>query len=151
MISNWNQIDTWVKSNYSKPLDKEILNAAYSADKIAPFKSAFLIPNIKEREKEQASLRAKSKEIADNKWQTVLTVGDGTCLLHALLLSTSSTYRKIPPADRSAVGIAFRQGPILDLFSGIDDNGVRYPPSHILSKEYIRGSYNFLTRYLYDE
>jgi hypothetical protein len=144
MISNWDQIDTWVKSNYSKILDKERISRASDDDKIAPFKSAFLIPNIKEREKEQASLRAKSKEIADNNWQSVQTVGDGTCLLHALLLSTSSTYRKIPSADRSAVGIAFRQGPILDLFSGVDDNGVRYPPSHILSKEYIRGSYNFL-------
>jgi hypothetical protein len=42
-------------------------------------------------------------------FKKVTTVGDGTCLVHAYLTSTSALYRSIPYAEKSAVGMEVRR------------------------------------------
>ena len=44
-------------------------------------------------------------------WQTVLTIGDGSCLIHAFLLALSPTYRKLQndANNKGAVGSIFRK------------------------------------------
>ena len=48
------------------------------------------------------------KKILENKWTVAKTVGDGTCLVHSILQSTSEAYRSIPHNERALVGQWYR-------------------------------------------
>jgi hypothetical protein len=43
-----------------------------------------------------------------SKFRTIDTIGDGTCLIHAILSATSSAYRSLSRTDKLTIGQAFR-------------------------------------------
>lgn len=65
-------------------------------------------------ESEPLNYKKTNIEIDDEKvdpkeLRKVKTIGDGTCLIHAYLTSTSEVYRSIPYKEKSAVGIEVRR------------------------------------------
>jgi hypothetical protein len=71
--------------------------------------------------------------INPHNWRPIDTIGDGTCFIHAILLSVSPTYRKINPYEqynngneksamemRAIIGIIFRQLFIAPYFQGTE-------------------------------
>ena len=53
------------------------------------------------------------EQVTPADFKKVNTVGDGTCLVHAYLTSTSALYRAIPYNEKSAVGMRVRR--LLDI------------------------------------
>jgi hypothetical protein len=67
----------------------------------------------------QVAIQAK---IDTSGWGTAKTVGDGTCMLHAFLQSTSEVYRKIPHNERNLVGQWFRTAVLLPQYPTDDED-----------------------------
>jgi hypothetical protein len=65
------------------------------------------------------------EKIDESDWLTAKTVGDGTCMLHAFLQSTSEAYRKITHRGRYLVGQWFRQAILLPQYPVVDPK--KYP------------------------
>lgn len=131
-------LDTWVRYSFStRIVVKEDDQESPKEQPIENDSSSYPIPKLadkiistrKDKEKEiikriEVSLPlqvAAQAKITENGWYTAKTVGDGTCLLHSFLQSTSPLYRSIPNDERALVGQWFRRAVLLPNYEEEDD------------------------------
>ena len=85
----------WICKNFKNKLTNEEILENYSyADPILDFKDYF----------------SGNENIQNNlkNFRTIYTIGDGTCLIHSFLTSTSPDYRRLDYDDKGTAGIEFR-------------------------------------------
>ncbi len=137
-LDNWGQIDGWIQTYVAeqkmKLLGKEVTTPEQKSS------SYFLA----ELSGEDELSKRQQAELTAHKWHTIVTVGDGTCFLHAAIQAISPTYRRLSPADRSKVGKAFRILEVLKLFDDLADISLVGNPSLFLEESHIR---RFLSQY----
>jgi hypothetical protein len=110
VIDTAEKLDAWVKKYVNDTgitLGDEVLTLAH--------------PGEPEYQPQVPENKALNDLIKENNWKTIDTVGDGTCLLHALLTSLSPTYRRIPFDKRGEVGRAYRTQEFIKLFESTKD------------------------------
>ena len=110
-VDKIDELDNWVIGNY---------------DKKVPEKETFTYYTKKDTSyiKELTGVQSKYNDLI-KKWKTVVTVGDGHCLIHALFTSLLPSYRKIKYDDRGKIGKTFRHTVFANLFEGADKEFVK--------------------------
>ena len=105
------ELDNWVLGNYDDKIgEKETFTYYGKKD------SSYIKPLTGGQDKYNPLIK---------NWKTVVTVGDGHCLIHALFTSLLPSYRKIKYDDRQTVGETFRKTVFADLFEGADKKFVQ--------------------------
>jgi len=110
-VDKIDELDNWVIGNYDKKVPEKETFTYYTK------KDASYI-------KELTGVQSKYNDLI-KKWKTVVTVGDGHCLIHALFTSLLPSYRKIKYDDRGKIGETFRHTVFADLFEGADKKFVK--------------------------
>jgi hypothetical protein len=73
-----------------------------------------------------------------SKSKIIQTIADGTCLIHAFLISTSQAYRKLSTEDKYLAGTAFRLYKLGGIYqSQKEDAKFRYATEGDISKKYL--------------
>jgi hypothetical protein len=101
------ELDNWVLENYDNKIGKEEYITYYGKKD-----SSYIKPLTGGQSKYNPLIK---------KWKTVVTYGDGHCLIHALFTSLLPSYRRITyGGDRGKAGETFRKNEFADLFEGDD-------------------------------